>query len=356
MHQALNDALNLEILEAVCSGDGVEVNISELSKIFKRHRNTVREQVNALFEYKIINKPIYPFIWLYSEYPLLVISRADLPRNERTEKFLREDEMIFAAFYVRDEEYNTLLIEYFPDIYAYGQWKNRIVVEGRIPPRDVRYPSNTMFFSTHQIIKYMPNSPIFLMEQKYEAGIELEINGYKMNKLCFQIMKNLMIGKGIRTNENYLSQKLKVHRKTIERRLAGLINGKIVADPVCRFPNFFVPPNQILVYSVIEVIKSKDKIIKALKMDHNVPLALEASIGRYNLLLFGVFSNVEEHFEWEERYDTKFPGCFGAMKNIYLSPKKTALVDQQKVSLGIIRRKMRMLNKERSAETIKTED
>jgi hypothetical protein len=350
MAHPLNDALNLEILEAICSGDGVEVNISELSKIFNRHRNTIREQVNALFEYKIINRPVYPFLWLYNEYPLLVIVQADLPRNERTEKFLRDDETIFAAFYVRDEEYNTLLIEYHPDMYAYGQWKNRIVAEGKIPPRDIRYPANAMFFSTHQIIKYMPNSPIFLMEQNYEEGKKLEINGYGMNKLCFQIMKNLMMGKGIRTNENYLSQRFKVHRKTIERRIAGLIKEKIVSDPVCRFPNFFVPPNQILVYSLIEVVKSKDKIIKALKMDHNIPLALEASIGRYNLLLFGVYPNIEEYFEWEERYDAKFPECLGAMKNIYLSPKKTALVDQQKVSLGIIRRKMRMLNKDRSVK------
>jgi len=339
MSQLLNDRLNLAILEALCSGDGVEVNISALSNIFGRHRNTVREQVNALFEHNIINRPVYPFIWLYTEYPLLVIVQADLPRNEKTEKFLRDDETIFAAFYVRDEEYNTLLIGYHRDIYAYGQWRNRIVNEGKIPPRETRYPANALFFSTQQIIKYMPNSPVFLMEQKYEMGKELEINGYLMNKLCFQIMKNLMMGEGIRTNENYLSQKLDVHRKTIERRITSLLSEKIVSKPVCRFPNFFVPPNHILAYSVIEVIKSRDKVIKAIKADHNIPLALEASIGRYNLLMFGVFSNVEEHFDWEERYDSKFPDCLGAMKNVYLSPKKTALIDQQKVSLGIIRRR-----------------
>ena len=344
--QLLNDRLNLDILEALCSGNGVEVNISALSKIFGRHRNTIREQVNALFEHNIINRPIYPFIWLYNEYPLLVIVQADLPRNEKTEKFLRNDETIFGAFYVRDEEYNTLLIEYHPDIYAYGQWKNKIVDEGKIPPRDTRYPANAMFFSTQQIIKYIPNSPVYRMEQRYETGKDLVINGYKMNKLCFQIMKNLMMGEGIRTNENYLSQTMDVHRKTIERRITSLLNEKVVSKPVCRFPNFFVPPNQILVYSVIEVIKSRDKIIKAIKADHNIPIALEASIGRYNLLLFGVFSNVEEYFEWEDRYDAKFPDCLGAMKNVYLSPKKTALIDQQKVSLGIIRRrKAALLNK-----------
>ena len=127
MSEMLNDRLNLDILENICSGVGVDVNISFLSNTFKRHRNTVKAQIEALFEHKIINKPIYPFIWLYQEYPLLVVVRADLPRTKEIDKFLREDEHIFAAFYIRDEEYDTLLIEYHSDLYAYGQWKKKIV-------------------------------------------------------------------------------------------------------------------------------------------------------------------------------------------------------------------------------------
>jgi hypothetical protein len=146
------------------------------------------------------------------------------------------------------------------------------------------------------------------------------------------------LGEGIRTNENLLAQRLDVHRKTIERRIADLVKTGIIGTPACRFPKFFVPPDNILVYYLVEVKKSMDKIVKAIKSDPSIPLALEANVGRYNLLLFGALSNVEDSFNWEASYDTRFPDCIGAMKKIYLSPQMTASIDQQKVSLNIIRR------------------
>jgi predicted transcriptional regulator len=349
----LNDMLNLEILEHICSGTGVEVNISALSTTFKRHRNTIKEQVRALFDNKIINKPIYPFLWLYQEHPLLVIARADLPRNERIDKFLKEDEHIFGAFYVRDEEYNTLLIEFFKDVFSHGEWRKKIVADNRIPPREIRYPAHTLFFSNRHIIKYQPYAPIHKMEEKYRDGEELILNDYTINPLCFQILKKLVLGEGIRTNENLLAQKLNVHRKTIERRIADLQKAGIISSPACRFPKFFVPPDHILVYYLVEVKKSMDKILKALCSDPSIPLALEANVGRYNLLLFGAFFNVEDHFNWEETYDTRFPECIGAMKKIYLSPKMTASIDQQKVSLNIIRQRKEQLRGIGSGETLR---
>lgn len=177
------------------------------------------------------------------------------------------------------------------------------------------------------------------MEENYKKGQEMDINGYKMNYLCFRILKALVRGEGIRTNENMLAQKLNVHRKTIERRISNLLTEKIISKPACRFPKFFVPPGQILVYCLAEIKKFKDKILKAIKTDPFVPLALEISIGRYNLLMFKVFFNVEGQYLWEERYDNRFPGCFGAMKKISLSPQMTASINQQKVSLSIIRRR-----------------
>ena len=353
MSELLNDTLNLNILENICSGTGVNVNISELSKTFKKHRNTIKSQVRDLFEHKIINKPIYPFIWLYQEYPLLVVVRADLPRNEEIDKFLREDEHIFGAFYVRDEEYNTLIIEYHSNLYTYGQWKKRIVEENKIPPREIRYPAHALFFSNEHIIKYQPESPIYTIEEKLRSGEKLEFKGLKMNNLSFQILKTLVLGNGIRTNENILAKKLNVHRKTIERRISTLLKEKIISNPVCRFPKFFVPPNQILIYSLIEIRKSRDKIIKAIKLDPHIPLALETSMGRYNLLLFKVFLNVEEHFKWEERYDKRFPDCIGAMKKIFLSPQMTASINQQKVSLNIIRQRKEWLHGRELIESVK---
>ncbi len=353
MSELLNDKLNLEILENICSGTGVDVNISALSQLFKRHRNTIKEQVKALFKFKIINKPIYPFLWLYEEYPLLVVSRADLPRNDAIDKFLREDEHIFGAFYVRDEEYNTLLIEYHNNIYTYGEWKKEIVLKEKIPPRDIRYPAHSLFFSNQNIIKYQPYSPISIMEEKYNNGEQIEINGFKMNDLCFQILKKFVIGEGIQTNENMLANKLHVHRKTIERRISILLKEKIISKPVCRFPEFFVPPNLILVYCLMEIKKNNEKILKAFKLDPNIPLALEANIGRYNILLFKVFFNVEEHFKWEEKYDSRFPDSIGAMKKLLLSPEMTYSIDQQKVSLAILNKKKDSLRGRELIESLK---
>lgn len=40
---------------------------------------------------------------------------------------------------------------------------------------------------------------------------------------------------------------------------------------------------------------------------------------------------------------SRFPESIGAMKNIYLSPKMTASINQQKISLGIIKRRKEVL-------------
>ena len=146
MSALLEDELNLTILENICEGVGIDVNISNLAKALRKHRDTIREQVKALFEYKIINRPVYPFIHLYQEYPLLVIVRADLPKTDDVVKFLIENEHIFGAFYAKDEEYNTLLIMFFKDISTYVDWRKKIVAEKAIPPRDERFPASSSFF------------------------------------------------------------------------------------------------------------------------------------------------------------------------------------------------------------------
>lgn len=116
MTELLDDPLNLEILEHICTGGGVEVNINELSQILKRHGHTIENQVQKLFEHHILNRPVYPFRWLYEEYPVMVVVRADFPRNKGIENFIRQDDHIFGAFYMRDGEYNTLLIEYHREL------------------------------------------------------------------------------------------------------------------------------------------------------------------------------------------------------------------------------------------------
>lgn len=343
MSTLLDDELNLTILENVCSGVGIEVNISELARTLRKHRDTIRDQVNALFEHEIINRPIYPFIRLYQEYPLMVIVRADLPRTDEIIKFLQENEHIFGAFYVKDEEYNTFLIMFFKDISTYVDWRKKIVAENEIPPRDERFPASSSYFSNNHIVKYQPYSPIFQMEEKHLKGEKLILNDYKLNDLSFQILKKLMMGESIRTNENLLSKKIGVNRKTIDRRISALLNENVIGRPACRFPRFFVPPDHFLVYYLLEIKKSMNNVVKAIKSDPCIPFALEASLGRYNLLLFQVFSSVDEHLEWEDRYIRRFPDSLGAMKNIYLTPNQTTSIDQQKISLALIKKKKELL-------------
>ena len=343
MTDLLNDELNLKLLKEICCGNGVEVNISELSRSLKKHRNTVRDRLEPLFKNKIINKPIYPFFWLYREYPLMIITRADLPRDALTNDFIEKDPHIFAAFFKKEEEYNTLIIQYHKDIYNYQQWREDLVKEGKLPPREIRYPSESMFFSNQTFIKYNPSHPIHLIENDFNK-IQGKLNGYKLDALSLQILKKLVYGIGIQTNENFLSEKLGIHRKTIDRRISLLLKEKIILKPTCRFPRFVVPPNYTLVISLVEIKKHQDKIEKAWNNDPHIPIILRASIGRYTHLIFSCFYLTEDHVDWQETYNQRFYGCIGAVKNTYLSPKMTFSIAQQFVSLEIIKRRLEKIH------------
>ena len=152
-------------------------------------------------------------------------------------------------------------------------------------------------------------------------------------------MKELLSGRGIRTSENLLSKKLNVHRITIERRISTLMDHGIITAPACTFFNHFFPPEHIFVYCLMEIRKSKQKILKKIRSDPHVPLAWEANVGRYNMLLFKVFFSIKEHFLWEERYDNEYPGSIGAMKKIFIAPQMTVSIDERKIAMGIIQKK-----------------
>jgi hypothetical protein len=89
----------------------------------------------------------------------------------------------------------------------------------------------------------------------------------------------------------------------------------------------------------MEIKREKEKIHQDILSDPHIMMALEAGIGNYNILMFGAFASVEDHFFWEEKYDQKFKDSVGAMKKIYLSPRMAVPIDQQKVSLEIIKEK-----------------
>lgn len=342
MSDILEDKLNLQLLLHICSGEGVDVNINEMSRILKKHRKTIRDRVNQLFDHALLSRPIYPFSWLYTEYPLMIIARADLPRDEITGKFIEHDPHIFAGFFKKDEEYNTLLIEYHKDLHSYLTWGDQVIQEGKLPPQETRYPTDAMFFSNTTFIKYKPEHLALLIENDY-TKIKKRLNGYELDPLSLQILKMLMNGQGIQTNEYVLAEKLKIHRKTVERRIQSLLKEKIISSPVCRFPRFVVPPDYTLVMSLVELKKKHDYVEKAWQNDPHISLVLRASTGRYSHLVISSFYLIRDHIAWEENYSQEFSGCIGAIKNIYLSPSMMFSIDQQFVSLEIIKQRLQKL-------------
>jgi hypothetical protein len=162
----LNSIHDLKLIENLCSGTGVAVNISELSKSLNRHRNTIEDRVEKLFKYKIISRPVYPYLYLAQEFPLVTIVRADFPRDEKTDEFILYDEHIFAAFFVREGEYNTLTIEFHKGIDSYTRWRESLTKEGGVLQKGLRYPVETLFFSTKLIIKNEPYSSVYTLEEK----------------------------------------------------------------------------------------------------------------------------------------------------------------------------------------------
>jgi len=357
MTDLLDDELNLKLLKLIVSGEGVEINISQLSKILNKHRNTIRERVNNLLEYKIINKPQYPFSWLFKELPLMVISKTNFMRDEKTKYFIEYDDPIFAAFFFKEEEYNTLMISFHKDICSHQKWRENVINEGLLPNREEGYPSQVIYLGTECFLKYNPSAPVKIVEQNIKDGKHLSINNYEMDDLSLKILKMLLRGEGLRTNESFIAKKLKVHRRTVERRIENLRREGIVSKPVCRFPRLIVPPEYILVLSLFQIKKQQDTVLKALKEDPHISWIIKAvtGIGGYDLVIFSTFYKVEDHLEWQEKLDQRFPSCIGAIKNTYLSPAMTFSIDPEYVSLCIIKNRLSRIYGKKLLKTIDIE-
>lgn len=160
-------------------------------------------------------------------------------------------------------------------------------------------------------------------------------------------------GKGISTNENFLTRTLNVHRKTINRKIQTLLQEKIIAKPVARFPRLIVPPDFMLVFSLFEVKKLCGDVEKSMSRDPHIPLLIKASIGRYNYFIASTFNTIEEHLEWQENYAQKFHGCIGAIKNTFLSPTMTFSIAHNYVTLTYIQNIIHRLHGKALVEMMK---
>lgn len=343
MSELLDDPLNLEIVKNLCSGVGVSVNVSALARELDKHRNTIKAQVDILLENHIITHPYYPYLELLKDMPILAMVKADLPKNDKIEEFLVTDERVFAAFWSWDEEYNTLMFEFHKNLDEYYEWKEKIVEDGRIPRVEGRAPAEAMFFSNSLLVKYLPSSSIICWEKKFQHDRGIQVGDIKISSLGFKILRKLMQGECVRTNENELSQKLDVHRRTVVKRIQDLQKEGVIGTPACRFPRFITPPGYVLVVTLLRVNKGKEHVFQYLKNDCRIPIVYETHTGKYNVLLFGTFPDVEHQFKWEKLIHKRFPETFTAVKKIYLAPEMIASINPQKVSLGMIEERKRKI-------------
>jgi len=356
----LTDEANLLLLQSLVSGEAVSVNLSVLSRILGKHRNTIKKKVEAIFEHKILDPPVFKFPGLYRYYPLLIALNLDQPRmpSERIkfEKWVKEDPYIFAAFSSRQGDYDTLLFIYHQNITSYQLWMESLPSTLRstygLSEAAANFESSTTYFSNQRVIKYNPSSGIHLIESDFQKGGELDINGYNLDLVDLEIMKSLVSGKGIKTNYSALCEKTGLHRKTIEKRISELMKEGLLSTPVCRFPSYFVPPIYVLTYSLFEIKKSQEKVIREIVQDPHVPIGYKILHGKFNFLLFGNHHSIGDHLRWEEGYRKKFPDAFGSVNITYLSPRMTIAFDRKIVALSLIQNKMKSLHGKRLRKTL----
>ncbi len=340
----LHNKKDLRLLRYLLSGEGVHVNVSELARDMDVHWATAKKKLETLYKKGLLNPPIYPFIQLYDEYPLLVLVRADMPRTQWVKEFYQNDSHIFAAFTCMEGLYNTFLIEFFESLEDYHSWRNDIVKENKIPSREERTPANADFFSNKLTFKYEPNSFIEQLEDEFEREGHVELGGEELDREFFHILNGVMKGEHIRTNHSYLARELGVNRKTVKRRIEKLLSHEIIDEPKCFFPKLLVPPSYNLIITMIEAIAERDQIKDYLKKDPNVPRAVETSTKRYNFLVFTAFRTVEDFFDWSERIRSEFPESIGAISKTILSSKMIHLINPSKVSLGFIEKRLKELS------------
>jgi predicted regulator of amino acid metabolism with ACT domain len=335
MIQTFEDKLNLLILEKLCSGFGVEVNIYQLAKQLKVHRNTIKKRVDDLIlENHIIDQPLYPLIGILDALPLWVIELARFPRNKAINTFIESNAHVWAAYFKKMEHYNTLLLELHEDLYTYQQWdEKRSLIIGK-------QPLEALFFSTKSILKYQPSAGVQLLEKHFQEKRSKVLDKLRIDSLSLTVIKLLANGEGIRTNENLLAHEIGVNRKTVKRRITKMLQGKVIYGPFCRFPRIWAPPEYVFTIILLEVLNQKNSIIDKFLQDPHIAIAANVNIRRFNLLLFGCFYDMEEFMHWEEITDTMFPECIGEIQNYTLSPKMTFAINQVSISKQFIGKKL----------------
>lgn len=341
------DKLDLQILEKIIEGTGIEFNYTRLSETVGKHRSTIIRRVDELLANNVISRPnCFPKGLIFDEFPLFITVFADLPKE--AEEWIREDPNIFAGFKIIEENYNVLLFEYHKTVKSYQLWRESLVNLQKIPSRATREPSSGHFLSNALIEKYEMNAVLELLEANFTKKKQksIEINNFELDYTSFEILKSLIKGKlgeknFLRINENQLAQDLGKHRKTIEQHIKKLINQGAIESPSCYFVNFFAPKGFFLVFSLVEPLADMQrKFIDIIQNDPHVPLLFRVSAGKYNLAMLSAHSSADELLEWNQNHKEDF---IRTQKVIILSPNSIIFLDQLKIARDIISKRLSSL-------------
>ncbi|MHA2297950.1 MAG: hypothetical protein ACXAEU_04485 [Candidatus Hodarchaeales archaeon] len=129
---------------------------------------------------------------------MLVIEKGDFSRDPKTNEWIEKDPYIWAAFFIKEEEYNTLLIEFHKNLYSYQIWKESIIDEEKISMTEIRpYPSEVTISTVESIIKFDPSVSIQIVEENHRKGRHSRINDLLMDGFSIDLLKMLLTGKVI---------------------------------------------------------------------------------------------------------------------------------------------------------------
>ena len=336
MKDLLHDDLTLKILELLVSGKGVDANISQLAKQFDRHRHTIKDRVDGLYDHKIIRKPSYFFNGLLKELSLFVISKCEYGRDKKTRLFIENDPNIFAAYKFKDEAYNTITIQFHKNLNSYYTWLDQVHQEELVTHFENQHFPEALLFSTDRVLKFNLSSAIDILEKNFSNGTLTTMNDFKLDNLSFKILRAMVKGNYIRTNENFIAKELNIPRKTVTRKIRTLLESNIISYPRSLFHNVFSPPEFIVVLSLIETRKNHEEIMKILITDPHSTMLIRANQGRYDLFVISTFPSVEKYLEWQENLGISYSCKIGSIKNTFLSPKMAFSINYDKIFLEFI--------------------
>ena len=301
MSELLENNDNLRIMESLVSGESVVINYSELGRRLSKNRGTIQERVERLIENNIITPPSFPFYHLFTAYPLLLLTNMDIPDcvvcQPRIRQWIMDDPKIIAAYKFRQGEYGTLIFTLHRNLKEAHEWLSVLphILENDygVEKEHATFNSNTIYISNELLLKYDPSTGINILERDIRKG-DLCLKGHCIDQLDVSILRYLLTGKGIKYNRNRVTQTTGLHNRTVEKRVNQMLKEKILLEPVCRFPELFMPPGYLLSYMLVHLEYPMNSGLNSLLINENIPIIWKTIHSKYNLLMFHIHTDLHD--------------------------------------------------------------